>query len=46
MRKPDPVEIVAIFAPAIAQAVAVSLFIATIAIGILIVTGRLPELPA
>ena len=49
MRKPDPIavatEIVHAWIPAAAQAAAVSLFIATIALGILLVSGHLPELP-
>lgn len=46
MRRPDPVEVIAITVPVLAHAVAVSLFIAACAVLILIASGRLPELPA
>lgn len=42
MRKPDPVEIVAIAVPVLAEAVAVTLFIVMIAVWSGIVSGRLP----
>ncbi len=42
MRKPDPVEIVAIAAPVLAEALAVILFICMCAVWILIWSGRVP----
>jgi hypothetical protein len=42
MRRPDPVEIVAIAAPVIAEAIAVILFIMTGAVWIIIASGKLP----
>jgi len=41
MRKPDPVEIVAIFVPVLAEAIAVTLFIMMGAVWILIASGRI-----
>ena len=45
MRKPDPVEIVAIAVPVLAEAAAVGLAVCTAALWILYFAGRLPELP-
>lgn len=42
MRKPDPVEIVAVAVPVLAEAVAVILFIVMIAVWSGIASGRLP----
>ena len=41
MRKPDPVEIVAIAVPVLAEFIAVSLFISACAVWILIAAGRI-----
>lgn len=42
MRDREPVEIVAVHVKVLAEAVAVSLFIAACAVAILILSGRLP----
>lgn len=45
MRKPDRTEIVAVFVPVLAEFIAVALAVATAALWILHLGGRLPELP-
>lgn len=45
MRKTDPVEIVAIAVPVLAEFIAVGLAVCTAAIWILYLGGHLPELP-
>ena len=40
MRKPDPVELVAVFVPVLAEFIAVSLFVSACAVWILIAAGR------
>jgi hypothetical protein len=45
MRKYDPVEIVAIFVPVLAQAVVAAFAFGVAALWIVILSGRLPELP-
>jgi hypothetical protein len=45
MNRPDPVELVAIFVPVLAEAAAVILAVCTAALWILYLGGRLPELP-
>lgn len=42
MRKPDPVEIVAIAAPVLAEAIAVVLFISMAAVWLIIAADRVP----
>jgi hypothetical protein len=42
MRKPDPVEIVAVAIPVLAEFVAVAFAVAVAAVWILILSGRLP----
>lgn len=45
MRNPDPVELVAVYVPVLAQFIVVSLAVCTAALWILYLGGRLPELP-
>lgn len=45
MRKPEPVELVAIFVPVAVQAVVVAFAIGVAMMWITILAGRLPELP-